>query len=95
MNLFFLGMTLDIIGKALLALGIIWVHVKMTKERRIDDVVIRSFHTEICITIVGFAFMLTGYILEVMAFGGFNNFIGCVGEACTHLPASMSTWPRP
>lgn len=83
MNLLFIGMTMSVIGKGLLALGIIWVHVTMANERRIDDLVIRSFRTELIVTITGFALILVGYMIEVSAFGGFQNFASCVGPECT------------
>ena len=82
MNLLFIGMTLSVIGKGLLALGVVWVHVAMANERRIDDLVVRSFRTELVITVIGFALIVTGYIIEVSAFGGFNTFSTCVGSEC-------------
>lgn len=67
----------------MLALGVVWVHVAMANERRIDDLVVRSFRTELIITIIGFTLIVTGYIIEVSAFGGFSNFANCVGPECT------------
>lgn len=82
MNLLFLGMTLSVIGKGLLALGVVWVHITMATERSIDDLVIRSFRTELIITLIGFALILTGYFLEVAAFGGFDSLMACEGSNC-------------
>lgn len=83
MNLLFIGMTLSVIGKAMLALGVVWVHITMANERRIDDLVVRSFRTELVITILGFALILAGYIIEVSALGGFNTMTTCVSQECT------------
>ena len=83
MNLLFLGMTLSVLGKGMLALGVVWVHVTMANERSIDDLVVRSFRTELIITIVGFIFIVSGYIIEVSAFGGFGEFANCIGPDCT------------
>ena len=83
MNLLFVGMTLSVIGKGMLALGVVWVHVAMANERSIDDLVVRSFRTELIVTILGFALIVSGYIIEVMAFGGFSTFASCVGAECT------------
>lgn len=83
MNLLFVGMTLSVVGKGFLALGVIWVHTTMANERRIDNLVVRSFRTELIITIIGFAFILMGYMIEVSAFGGFSTFASCVGPECT------------
>ncbi|MAZ29974.1 hypothetical protein CL655_01690 [bacterium] len=82
MNLLFLGMTLGVVGKGLLALGVVWVHVAMANERRIDDLVVRSFRTELFITLLGFALILAGYIIEVSALGGFHTMATCVGDDC-------------
>jgi len=82
MNLLFIGMTLSMLGKGLLALGVVWVHVTMANERRIDDLVVRSFRTELFITLLGFALIVAGYILEVSALGGFNTMITCDGDEC-------------
>jgi len=82
MNLLFVGMTLSVIGKGMLALGVVWVHIAMANERRIDDLVIRSFRTELFITIFGFALIVAGYIIEVSAFGGFGEMATCVGDEC-------------
>lgn len=76
-------MTLSVIGKGMLALGVVWVHITMANERRIDDLVVRSFRTELIITIAGFALIVAGYIIEVSAFGGFSEFSQCVGAECT------------
>jgi hypothetical protein len=82
MNLLFIGMTLGVVGKALLALGVVWVHVAMANERTIDDLVVRSFRTELIITVIGFGLILAGYIIEVSALGGFHTMTTCTGEDC-------------
>lgn len=83
MSLLFWGMTLSVIGKGLLALGIIWVHVTMANERRIDDRVVRSFRTEMYVTLFGFTLIVIGYLLEVTFLGGFTALVNCTDEACT------------
>lgn len=92
MNLLFIGMTLSVIGKGMLALGVVWVHVTMATERSIDDLVVRSFRTELYITILGFALIVTGYIIEISAFGGFDEFARCIGPECT--AAALNTLLR-
>ncbi len=83
MNLLFVGMTLSVIGKGLLALGVVWVHVVMANERRFDALVLRSFRTELFVTVFGFALIVAGYICEVTALGGFTSLSTCVGPECT------------
>jgi uncharacterized membrane protein len=85
MNLLFLGMTLSVIGKGMLALGVVWVHITMANERSIDDLVVKSFRTELVITILGFILILAGYIIEISAFGGFSQFSSCEGAECAAL----------
>jgi hypothetical protein len=82
MNLLFLGMTLSVVGKGLLALGVVWVHVVMANERQFDDLVIRSFRTELIVTIAGFALILAGYIIEVSALGLFAEAVDCTTSEC-------------
>lgn len=82
MNLLFWGMTLSVIGKGLLALGIIWVHITMATERKIDAQVIRAFRKETIITLFGFTLIVLGYIFEIYALGGFSDLILCEGAEC-------------
>ena len=72
MSLLFWGMTLSTIGKVLLATGVIIVHVRMAKERQIDEEVIESFQTEFYITLTGLACIILGYALEMAALGAFG-----------------------
>ena len=85
MSLLFLGMTLSVLGKGLLALGIIWVHVTMATERTIDEEVIKSFRRETIITLLGFSMIVIGYFLEVYALGGFGAVIACSGAECAAM----------
>ncbi len=88
MSLLFWGMTLSVIGKGLLALGIIWVHITMATERTIDEEVIKAFRKETVITILGFSMILLGYVLEVMALGGFAALINCNDVECAAMVGS-------
>lgn len=82
MNLLFIGMTMGVVGKIMLAYGVVLVHIKMAKERRIDEIVVSSFRTEMFITLAGVLFIVVGYFLEVSFLGGFNYLVHCTGEAC-------------
>ncbi len=82
MSLLFLGMTLSVIGKGMIALGVVWVHITMATERSIDDLVVRSFRTELYITIIGFALIVLGYVFEVHALGGFPALMLCESAEC-------------
>lgn len=82
MSLLLWGMTLSVVGKGLLALGIIWVHITMATERSIDAEVIKSFRFEMIITIIGFLMIVAGYLIEVQALGGFGTMASCEGAEC-------------
>ena len=82
MNLLFWGMTTAVVGKMMLAYGVILVHIKMAKERRIDDVVVRSFKTEVIVTLIAVTLIIVGYFMEVASLGGFTSLISCTGSEC-------------
>ena len=73
------------IGKAMLAIGVIVVHVRMAKERRIDEEVLESFQTEFYITISGLVLIIAGYFLEMYALGAFGPILACHDQSCLAL----------
>ena len=85
MNLLFWGMTLSVIGKGLLALAIIWVHVTMATERSIDEEVVRAFRRETVLTLLGIFLIVIGYVFEVIALGGFPALFSCSGAECAAM----------
>jgi len=85
MNILLIGMTLSVAGKGLLALAIIWVHITMANEKRIDAEVIRAFRKETILTIIAFAMIFIGYLIEVYALGVFGTIMQCSGFDCTAL----------
>ncbi len=89
MNLLFWGMTASVLGKTMLALGVILVHKKMASEHRIDAAVIKSFQSEFVITILGLMLILLGYFLEIAFFGGFSHFLTCEGGECAAAIGSV------
>jgi hypothetical protein len=85
MSMLFLGMTLSVIGKGMLGLAIIWVHVTMATERTIDEQVIRAFRRETVITILALFLIFSGYVLEIIGLGGFGTMIACKGAVCAAM----------
>lgn len=61
----FLGFTLDVIGKLMVAFTALMVHVRFRKEHRIDEEVFRTMRREQIIGIIGVALIIVGYILQV------------------------------
>lgn len=81
----FLGMTLSVIGKVMLGLAIIWVHVTMSTERSIDEEVVKAFRRETYITITALILIGAGYFLEVYGLGGFDALMYCEGAECAAM----------
>lgn len=81
MNLLFWGLTISVIGKILLAAGVIIAHTELAHERRIDSEVIRSFKLEMVLTVLGILFIILGYAMEIY-FYGFTPLLTCTAEEC-------------
>jgi len=81
MNLLFWGLTLGVIGKILVAVGILRVHYVMAMEKSIDEIVIRSFRFEKLLTYCGIALIIIGYVLEIYFYGD-TNMLTCVLGTC-------------
>jgi len=81
MNLLFWGLTVSLIGKVLLAAGVLMAHSKIAHEKRIDKAVIHSFKVEQIITAIGLFLIVIGYFMEIY-FYGFANLLTCEGLQC-------------
>ncbi len=81
MNLLFWGLTISIIGKVLLAVGILKAHGEITHEHRIDAKVLKSFRLERWLTLIGLFLMVLGYAMEIY-FYGFTPLLTCTGSEC-------------
>ena len=82
MNLLFLGMTLSVVGKVMIAIAVIRAHTELANEHRVDAKVIRTFRTERNITIMGIMLIIIGYALEVIFLGGFTHLFTCGADTC-------------
>lgn len=89
MNLLFIGMTISMLGKVMLATGVILAHSELEHERRVDDEVIRSFHRERIITLLGVLLIVLGYLIEIHYFGGFGSMLTCTDETCAAAVGSL------
>jgi hypothetical protein len=65
MSILFWGLTIGVIGKILVAIGILKVHYVMAMEKSIDEIVIRTFVLEKILTIIGVLLIIFGYLLEL------------------------------
>ena len=64
-NVEFLGMTLDVVGKVMVAVMAIRVHWRFRKEHMVDEAVFLSMRREQKMGMVGIALIIVGWLLEV------------------------------
>jgi len=88
MNLLFWGMTLGVIGKVLVAIGILKVHYVMAMEKCIDEIVIRSFRFEKILTYAGILLIVTGYALEIHFYSD-TNMLTCEYGTCKQAATTI------
>lgn len=61
----FLGFTLDLIGKVLVAYTAIRVHYRFWKEHRIDAEVFKVMKREQLVGFIGIVLIVLGYLLQI------------------------------
>lgn len=88
MNLLFWGLTIGIIGKIMLGVGVIVAHGKLAHEQRIDQAVLRSFRTEHILTVTGIILMIAGYFMELY-FYGLLSLLSCFNDQCLFGAAAI------
>ena len=82
MNILFWGLTIGVIGKVLLAAGVIIAHSSLAREKKIDSEVLRGFRIEHTISVLGIVLIVLGYFMEIY-FYGFTPFLTCSGVECS------------
>lgn len=85
MNLLLWGITLGTIGKLVLGIAVLRVHVYILREHKIDDVVLRALKREQYVTLIGLAFIVIGFALEILFYNGSTEFLACLGAECAGL----------
>lgn len=81
MNLLFWGLTISMVGKVMLAVGVLKAHAELAHERKIDQLVLKSFRLEHTLTITGIVLIVVGYGMEIY-FYDFISLLGCHGSEC-------------
>jgi hypothetical protein len=81
MNLLFWGLTISMVGKVMVAAGVLIAHSELAHEKRVDQLVLKSFKTERVLTVVGVLLIISGYFLEIY-FYGFTDMLTCTGAQC-------------
>lgn len=69
MDLLFWGLTLGVVGKVLLGATVILVHLKIVKEQKIDQMVLREMRHERNLAFAAIILIVLGYIFEIMFYG--------------------------
>ena len=85
MNFLLWGITLGTIGKLVLGIAVLRVHVYIIREHRIDNVVLSALRRERYVTICGLLLIVLGYIFEIFFYQGSTQFLSCVGSECAGL----------
>lgn len=85
MNLLLWGITLGTIGKLVLGLAVLRVHVYIIREHKIDNVVIKALKREQIVTVFGLVLIVIGYMCEIFFYSGSTEFLDCIGAECAGL----------
>ena len=91
MNLLLWGITLGTIGKLILGITVLRVHIWMFREHSIDGVVMRAIRREHVLTIISLTLIVVGYVFEVLFYNGSTRFFDCVGSECAALVQAAFT----
>lgn len=70
------------LGKVLLGVAVLRVHLGILHEHKIDNVVLRSIKREQMITLFGLGLIVAGFFLELFFYMEATGFSGCVGAEC-------------
>jgi len=66
METLYIGLTLGVIGKVLVAISVVRVHQVMGREHKIDRAVMQIFHWEKIVVLIGIVLIIAGYVLEII-----------------------------
>lgn len=69
------------IGKVLVAVGVIIAHLEIAHERKIDLEVLKSFRLELILTFIGLFMIVAGYFMEIY-FYGYTPLLTCDTDQC-------------
>jgi len=78
------------VGKIMLAAGVLIAHGGLAQERRVDNIVLKDFKIERVLTIIGIVLIIGGYLMEVSFYGFDTSLLTCTGAECAaDLPAAV------
>lgn len=82
MSLLLWGLSIGTVGKLVLGIAVLRVHMGILKEHRIDGKVLNAIKRERLVTLAGLALILIGYVLEILFYSGSTSFFSCEGAEC-------------
>ena len=85
MNLLLWGITIGTIGKVILGIAVLRVHVHIIRERKIDTVVLQSLKREQYVTAFGLALIVLGFIMEILFYNTTPDIMNCIGQNCATI----------
>jgi hypothetical protein len=88
MNLLFWGLTISMVGKVMVASGVLIAHSELAHERRVDKLVLKSFRIERALTLLGLFLIVGGYLLEIYFYGFDTSLLTCFGAECQTVAAN-------
>ena len=65
MNIEFIGFTLDVLGKILVAFTALMVHHRFRKEHKVDERIFKAMRREQVLGIIGIGAIILGFILQI------------------------------
>jgi hypothetical protein len=89
MNLLFWGLTISMLGKVMLGVGVLIAHTQLAHERRIDKLVLKSFRLEHSLTIAGLILIIAGYFMEIYFYQVDTPLFSCAGQECVNVAAAI------
>ena len=85
MNLLLLGITLGTIGKLVIGIAVLRVHIYILREHKIDAVVLKALTREQYITVFGLFLIVLGFLCEIYFYVSGTDFLSCIGNECSGL----------
>lgn len=82
MNLLLWGITLGTVGKLILGIAVLRVHIRMFEEHSIDNIVLQAIKKEHYLTIFALLLIVLGYFFEVYFYNSSTQLLNCSGAEC-------------
>ncbi len=85
MNLLLWGITIGTVGKLIVGMAVLRVHMWILREHSIDGKVLSAIKREHVLTFIGLGLIVLGYAFEIIFYQASTEFFSCIGEDCSAL----------